>query len=319
MPAKIMLERMLACAYPPRSEPTSDVAKRTMRSVMFRRAQHVAHQDEQRRRDERKRVHRLRHLLRHDRRRQPAEATNAKPPAPMDANSGMPTRMASSQTRDDLQIIRWIIRSAFAAASSRSAAPRRVSTSFPQPLHAVTTPASTMGTYIHAMEIGSVVASRSTCCVRRGTRPHHADQRHRRLIRDLDQQLRRAPAREGIRSWKKRMRTWMRLRLAAIQPNTASQTIRNRDSSSVQISGYCQRSRQTPSETQASSATSQQTIRPPSDDSEVEDALRARSRNSCARSRSRRSYAAMRSHSPLPHSTRTSPARSPAPACGSSR
>ena len=33
------------------------------------------------------------------------------------------------------------------------------------------------------------------------------------------------------------MRTWMRLRLARIQPNTASQTIRKRDSSSVQISG----------------------------------------------------------------------------------
>ncbi len=34
MPAKIRLDRMLACAYPPRSEPITAVANRTMRSVM---------------------------------------------------------------------------------------------------------------------------------------------------------------------------------------------------------------------------------------------------------------------------------------------
>src|SRR6476646_1195074 len=51
------------------------------------------------------------------------------------------------------------------------------------------------------------------------------------------------------------MRTWIRLRLATIQTNTASQTIRKRDSSSVQINGSPNERVSAPSETTASSAT----------------------------------------------------------------
>src|SRR5215467_12528969 len=58
----------------------------------------------------------------------------------------------------------------------------------------------------------------------------------------------------GSRSWKKRMRTWMRLRLASTQPNTASQTMKKRDSSSVQISGSPSARVTTPSATQTRSA-----------------------------------------------------------------
>src|SRR5437660_1069114 len=58
----------------------------------------------------------------------------------------------------------------------------------------------------------------------------------------------------GSKSWKNRIRTWMRLRDARIQPNTASHTIRNRDSSSVQISGLPAARVTTPSVTQPSSA-----------------------------------------------------------------
>src|SRR5215472_4037621 len=58
----------------------------------------------------------------------------------------------------------------------------------------------------------------------------------------------------GSRSWKKRMRTWIRLRLASTQPNTASQTMRKRESSSVQISGSPSARVTTPSATQTSSA-----------------------------------------------------------------
>src|SRR5215472_3155007 len=49
------------------------------------------------------------------------------------------------------------------------------------------------------------------------------------------------------------MRTWMRLRLASTQPNTASHTIRKRESSSVQISGSPRARVTTPSATQTRS------------------------------------------------------------------
>src|SRR5882757_8369935 len=59
----------------------------------------------------------------------------------------------------------------------------------------------------------------------------------------------------GSKSWKKRIRTCVRRRLARIQPNTASQIIRKRAISSVQINGSPQARVTTPSVTQHNSAT----------------------------------------------------------------
>ena len=109
------------------------------------------------------------------------------------------------------------------------------------------------------------------------------------------------------------MRTWMRLRLARIQPNTASHTIRKRDSSSVQISGSPSVRVTTPSATQPSSATTSAHAderggavesagqrREASAGSPVDGAARG-PRDRGAGVVSAGQAAAMRSQSPLPH------------------
>ena len=153
------------------SQPTSDVAKRDDAVGELRCVQDVAHQDEQRRGDERERVHRLRHLLRHDRARQSRRAARTRtPPIPSTRTAGIPSRMATSQT-PTISSIRCVISVGLLPVRGRGERSRAsASASSRAPCAAVTTPASTIGTYIHAMVIGSDVASRSWFLRDRGRR-----------------------------------------------------------------------------------------------------------------------------------------------------
>src|SRR6476646_5589283 len=107
----------------------------------------------------------------------------------------------------------------------------------------------------------------------------------------------------------------MRSRVATIHPNTASHTIRKRDSSSVQISGSPTERVSAPSDTTASSATTsaQQTneevrSKAPATTRYIGGRLRGGDKRSAPRGRSDQAVLrrlnqveAMRSHSPLPH------------------
>jgi len=124
------------------------------------RAENVAHEDEQGRGDERKRVHRLRHLLRHDRGRESAEEHEGER-----RQSHRRVERHAEQDRgepdaDDLQHELDHSTTTSGPAGGRRGR-RSVSVSSIAPCSAVTAPPSTSGAYSHDIESGSEVASRS--------------------------------------------------------------------------------------------------------------------------------------------------------------
>ncbi len=127
------------------------------------RAEQVAHEDEQRRGNQRKRIHRLRHFLRHDRRRQAAEDDEGQRREPHRRKQRHPHQDGDQPHADDLdhQMDHSTGTSSAAAVSLDRGGCRSVSTTSLAPCSAVIAPPSTIGAYIHAMEIGRLVASRS--------------------------------------------------------------------------------------------------------------------------------------------------------------
>ena len=184
-----------------------------MRSVMLRRAEDVAHQDEQRRSDERKRVHRLRHLLRHDRRREPAEADEGERREPHRREQRHAGEDGDEPYADDLEHeVDHSTRISTADARRRRAGARSASTSSSAPCAAsLRLPGRAARTSTPSRSAASSPRGRGSARRdrRRTSRPARRSSAMRRLDRDLAP---RRAQRFGSRSWKKRMRMWTRLR-----------------------------------------------------------------------------------------------------------
>src|SRR5205823_13966133 len=120
----------------------------------------VAHQDEQRRGDDRERVHRLRHLLRHDRERKPTEADKREGRKP---HRGEQRYAGEDGEQPDRRDLHHQMRHAAPSTMGTGGEPppRNRSTISLAAWPAVTSPAITIGTYIQASETGSDSASMS--------------------------------------------------------------------------------------------------------------------------------------------------------------
>ena len=121
-----------------------------------RRAHHVAHEDEQRRRNERKRVHRLRHLLRHDsggQARQQHESQRRQTHCGKQRHAGEDDEQPRRADLDH-QGGQWIF-----APMSGSAGRFRCHTASAAACSAINNAAGISGMYSHTIETGSEVAS----------------------------------------------------------------------------------------------------------------------------------------------------------------
>ena len=156
MPAKIMLARMLAWHSRRACQPTTAVAKREDPVGDAGRVHDVAHQDEQRRGEQRERIRRLRDLLRHDRRRQAAERDEGEGREPHRGEQRQPPSMRDAARPRTISQHQGGHSTAPPFSGDDVARPRAMLDDLGERLQrAVTAPARTIGTYIQASEIGT--------------------------------------------------------------------------------------------------------------------------------------------------------------------